>query len=101
MGQGGSGSEARERHLVTGVWALAVFTAFLFGSTSVHVVITMRAYEGTKAQIEAIRSLNESVKEIRKSVTELSTIIRDTQEGERGEEEQGPLQTPYLGNGKV
>jgi hypothetical protein len=100
-GPGGSGSAGRERHLVTGIWALAVFTAFLFGSTIVHMVIMKRAYEGTKAQIEAIRSLNESVKEIRKSIAELSAIIRDAQEGEREQQEQEPLQTPYLGDGKV
>jgi biopolymer transport protein ExbB/TolQ len=99
--RGGSGSAGRERHMVIGIWALAVFTAFLFGSTIVHVIIMKRAYEGTKAQIEAIRSLNESVKEIRKSISELSAIIREAQEAEREEQEQEPLQIPYLGDGKV
>ncbi len=101
-GDCGSTGEAKGRsNLVLAIWALTLFTAFLFGTTIVNVVITRQAYEGTKDQIEAIRALNDSMLEVRKSIAEFSGVLQEAQEMEQGAEESTTFQRSFLGDEKV
>jgi hypothetical protein len=87
--------------MVLAIWALTIFAAFLFGSTVVNLVITRQAYEGTKSQIEAIRALNDSMREVRKSIAEFSGLFQEAQEMEHGTDEAAPFQRSELGDEKV
>lgn len=89
------------KNLVLAIWALALFTAFLFGSTIVNVILTKQAYEGTKSQIEAIRALNDSMLEVRKSLAEFSGAFQEAQEMDHGADDTSLFQKPYLGDEKV
>ncbi len=91
----------RGNHLVLAIWAVALFTAFLFGSTIVSLVFTRQAYEGTRSQVEAIRELNESVLEVRKSLAELSSTLKDAQEPERDVDNENLIQRSHLGDENV
>jgi hypothetical protein len=91
----------RRSGLVLAIWALTIFTAFLFGSTVVNVVITRQAYEGTLSQIEAIRALNDSMLEVRKSIAEFSGFLQEAQEMEHGADNGGPFQRSFMGDEKV
>ena len=91
----------RRGRLTLAVWALAVFTAFLFGATIVNVVLTRQAYDAARNQMETLRVLNESVKEVQRSVAELTQAIREAQEQPREEEEEDPNRRPYWENGRI
>lgn len=88
-------------HLVLAIWALAILTAFLFGSTIANLIITKRTYEGAKSQIMATKLLNESMIEVRKSVAELSAALRDAQEAERGGDDEGANERSCLGEERI
>ena len=88
-------------YITLAVWALVVFTAFLFGSTIVNIVVTRQAYDAAMNQMETLSALNESMKEVQRSMAELTQAIRDAQEQPREEEEEDPYPIPYLGDGKV
>lgn len=91
----------RQGHLTVAIWALVVFAAFLFGSTIVNIVVTRQAYETARNQMKTLGALNESMKEVQRSMAELTQAIREAQEQPREEEEEDPYQRPYLGNGRV
>lgn len=87
--------------MVLAIWALTLFTAFLFGLSIVNVIITRQAYDVAKSQIEAVRKLNESMMEVRKSLVEFSGLLQDGRETEQGFEENKPLQRSHPGDEKV
>lgn len=91
----------RGKHLLLAIWALALFTAFLFGSTIVNLVFTKQAYEGARGQIEAMRTLNESMMEVRKSLAELVTSIKEAQEPERDADDDSMFHRSRLGDEKI
>lgn len=101
------GRAVRERrggdadHLVLAIWALTVLTAFLFGSTIGNLIITKRIYEGAKSQIAATKLLNESMIEVRKSVAELSAVLRDAQDIERDGDDEGANEKSLLGEERI
>lgn len=91
-----------QAHLTTAVWALAVFTAFLFGSTLVNIHVTQRACEVARSQIDAIKILSASMKEVQKSMVGLSKAIQEAQESAREEEQEAPYsQSPSLGDERI
>ncbi|MEW6666028.1 MAG: hypothetical protein AB1512_12505 [Thermodesulfobacteriota bacterium] len=92
---------SRQGQLILAIWALVVFTAFLFGSTLVNIVVTRQAYEAARSQMETLSTLNESMREVQRSMAELAQAIRDAQEQPGEEEEEDPHRIPYLGNGRV
>jgi hypothetical protein len=98
---GNPANARRQAHLTFAIWALAVFTAFLFGATIVNIVVTRQAYDAATNQLETLNALNESMKEVQRSVAELTLTIREAQEQPREEEEEEPYQRPYLGNGRI
>lgn len=87
--------------MVLAIWVFTLFAAFLFGSTIVNVIITRQVYDISKRQIETLRELNESMKEVQRSLAEFSGILQDGRETEQGFEEHNPFQKSYLGDEKV
>lgn len=101
-GQGRSaGNTGNGRGLVLAIWLLAVFTAFLFGSTIVNVVVSRKAYLGSERQVEAIKTLNDSMLELRKSIAEFSTLFQEAQEMDRGSDDGSFFQNSYVEEEKV
>ncbi|RJR31759.1 MAG: hypothetical protein C4576_31505, partial [Desulfobacteraceae bacterium] len=78
-----------------------LFAAFLFGSTIVNVIITRQVFDNSKRQLQAVKELNESMMEIRKSLAEFSAFLQDARETEHGFEESSPFQKSFLGDEKV
>ena len=93
--------KGRGGNMVLAIWVFTLFAAFLFGSTIVNVIITRQVYDISKRQIETLRELNESMKEVRRSLAEFSGILQDGRETEQGFEENTPFQKSYLGDEKV
>ena len=93
-------SDRHHSNMVIAIWILAVFTAFLFGSTIVNIVVTKWSYERSKRQVEAISTLAESVKEVQKSIAELSRLIKELPEMQQQEEEE-PYQSSDIEQEKV
>ena len=88
------GSERGGNHLVLVLWALTVLVAFLFGSTIANIIITKQAHEGARVHTETIRALNESILEVRKSISELTALLQEPQEPDRdGDEDNSYLRT--------
>lgn len=100
-GSGGASGTIRKGHLTLAVWALVVFTAFLFGATIVSVVMTRQAHEAARTQMETLKALNESMREVQRSLAELTQAIREAQEQPREEEEENSYRSPSLGDGRV
>jgi hypothetical protein len=88
-------------NMVLAIWALTLFTAFLFGLTIVNVIITRQSYDVARSQTEAIKGLNESMMEVRKSLAEFSGVLQDAHETEHGFEDNNPFQRSFLGDEKV
>lgn len=88
-------------NMVLAIWALTLFAAFLFGSTIVNVIITRQVFDNSERQIQAVKELNESMMEIRKSLAEFSAFLQDARETEHSFEESNPFQKSFLGDEKV
>jgi len=78
-----------------------VFTAFLFGSTIVSVVLTTQARDAARTQTESLKALNESMREVQRSLSDLTRAILEAQEQPREEEEENSYRSPSLGDGRV
>ncbi len=95
------GSERNGNHLVLVLWALTVLVAFLFGSTIANIIISKQAYEGARVHTETIRALNESILEVRRSISELTNLLQEAQEPERDAEEDHAYQRTHIGREKI
>jgi hypothetical protein len=51
--------------------------------------------------MEVLKALNESMRDVQRSVAELTLAIREAQEQPREEEEENSGRSPYLGDGRV
>ena len=67
------------KKLIRATWVLALFTILLFISAFAYTIITYIAYEGSKAQIEALNALTDAVVELPKTEQRLKVMkeIRD------------------------
>jgi hypothetical protein len=88
-------------HLVPAIWILSLLVAFLFGSTIANIIISKQAYEGTKVQTQTLRALNESIVEVRRSIAELTALLQEAQEPDRGADEENGFQMTRLGGEKI
>jgi hypothetical protein len=70
------------RGFVHVLWLLVVLSAFLFGATIVNVVIGIRICETSARQSMAIEDLTLSVREVRKTVLNLSKVIEESLQAE-------------------
>ena len=72
------------------VWLLIGLMALLFGSSVANLVVSHRAYESSRKQVRAIEQLTQSIKDIQRSIVNLSNMLEQTPaEEEEPEEDRG------------
>jgi len=72
------------------VWVLVVLIGFLLVSSIANLVVSQRAYENFRKQVKEIEQLTQSIKDIQRSIVDLSKMIEQVpQEDEDPEEESG------------
>jgi hypothetical protein len=73
-----------------GVWLLIALIVFLFVSSIANLVVSHRAYESSKKQVTAIEQLTQSIKDIQRSIVNLSRMLEQApSEEEEFEEDSG------------
>ena len=72
------------------VWVLVILIGFLLVSSLANLVVSQRAYESSREQVKAIEQLTQSIKDVQRSIVNLSKMIEQApQEEEEPEEESG------------
>ena len=72
------------------VWLLIGLMALLFGSSVANLVVSRQAYESSRKQVTAIEQLTQSIKDIQRSIVNLSNMLEQTPaEEEEPEEDRG------------
>ena len=72
------------------VWVLVILIGFLLVSSLANLVVSQRAYESSRKQVKAIEQLTQSIKDIQRSIVNLSKMIEQApQEEEEPEEDSG------------
>ena len=72
------------------VWLLIALMVLLFGSSVANLVLSHRAYESSRKQVRAIEQLTQSIKDIQRSIVNLSNMLEQTPaEEEEPEEDRG------------
>ena len=72
------------------VWLLIALMVLLFGSSVANLVVSHRAYESSRKQVRAIEQLTQSIKDIQRSIVNLSNMLEQTPaEEEEPEEDRG------------
>jgi uncharacterized protein YlxW (UPF0749 family) len=90
--------EENRKGLAKSIWVLALLVALLCASSVVSITISRKAYESSRRNAEAVTKLDDSLRELRKSVVRLTKAIEEftarEEEGEAGE-------TPPAWNGRI
>jgi peptidoglycan hydrolase CwlO-like protein len=85
--------------LVWTIRVLVVLIAFLLVSSLANLVVSQRAVDSSRKQAEAIKQLTQSLKDIQRSIVNLSNLLEQAQqEGEESDEDSGGLTT---GDGSI
>lgn len=72
------------------VWLLIALMVFLLGSSVANLVVSHQAYESSRKQVIAIDHLTQSIKDIQRSIVNLSNMLEQTPaEEEEPEEDRG------------
>ena len=80
-----------------GVWVFIILIGFLLVSSIANLVVSQRAYESSRKQVRAIEQLTQSIKDIQRSIVDLSKMIEQPPlEDEEPEEDREPA-----GNGSI
>jgi hypothetical protein len=88
-----------QKRLGWGVWVLLILVFILLVSSIANLVVSHRAYESSRNRVKAIEQLTQSIKDMRKSITNLSNMIEQSpQEDEEPEEDSGTAPT---GDGSI
>ena len=81
------------------VWALVILIGFLLVSSLANLVVSQRAYQSSREQVKAIEQLTQSIKDVQRSIMNLSKMIEQSpQEEEEPEEDSGGVPT---GDGSI
>ena len=97
-GNSEAGLERALGRMKNAIWILAILTALIGASSVVNVVMAKKAFEGVQKHLASIGELNESIREIQKTSTELKKMIEELS----GTEEDGTQGDPaQLWNGKI
>ena len=79
-----------QKGLGWGVWVLIILIVFLLVSSIANLVVSEKAYESSRKQVKAIEQLTQSIKDIQRSIVNLSKmIVQAPQEEEQPEEDSG------------
>jgi len=77
-----------QKGLGWGVWVLIILIVFLLVSSIANLVVSEKAYESSRKQVKAIEQLTQSIKDIQRSIVNLSKMIEQApQEEEQPEED--------------
>lgn len=72
------------------VWVLIALMVLLFGSSAANLVVSHLAYESSLKQVIAIEQLTQSIKDIQRSIVNLSNMLEQAPtEEEDSEEDKG------------
>jgi hypothetical protein len=71
----GSGSGSEREGLRWPVWLLVVLLVLLLASSIANLVVGQRAYESSLKQVNAIEQLTQSIKDVQRSVVNLSRML--------------------------
>ena len=72
------------------IWVLVLLIGFLLVSSLANLVVSQRAYESSRKQVQAIEQLTQSIKDIQRSIVNLSKMIEQApQEEEEPEDDSG------------
>ena len=72
------------------VWVMVILIGFLLVSSLANLVVSQRAYESSRKQVQAIEQLTQSIKDIQRSIVNLSKMIEQApQEEEEPEDDSG------------
>jgi hypothetical protein len=82
-----------------GVWVLLILVLFLLVSSIANLVVSHRAYESSRNQVKAIEQLTQSIKDMGKSITNLSDMIE--QSPQEDEEPEGHSGRTPTGDGSI
>ena len=73
-------------------WLLIALMVLLFGSSVANLVVSHRAYESSRKQVTAIEQLTQSIKDIQRSIVNLSNMLDQAPtEEEDSEEDKGSV----------
>jgi cytoskeletal protein RodZ len=93
------GKTETQKGLGWGVWVLLILVLFLLMSSIANLVVSHRANESSRNQAKAIEQLTQSIKEMQRSIADLSNLIEQSpQEEEEPEEDSGEVPT---GDGSI
>ena len=81
------------------VWLLVILMGLLFASSIANLVVSQRAYEGSRKQVQAIEQLTQSIRAVQQSIGDLSRMIEQSApEDQEPEEDRGGAPT---GDGSI
>ena len=71
------------------VWLLVLLILLLFASSIANLVVSQRAYESSRKQVQAIEHLTQSIRDIQRSIADLSKmmeqpLLEDEEPAEKG-----------------
>lgn len=69
------------------VWVLVIMVAFLLASSIANLVVSQRIYESSRQQLKTMEPLTQSIKDIQRSIADLSRMIEQMPQEEEVEEE--------------
>ena len=81
------GRRVEQKGLGRTVWLLVVLIVFLFVSSLASLVVSHRAYESSQQQVKAIEQLTQSIKDIQRSIVNLSKMLEQPPPDEEEPEE--------------
>jgi cell division protein FtsB len=84
------GGRVERKGLGWTVWLLVVLIVFLLVSSLASLVVSHRAYESAQKQVKAIEELTQSIRDIQRSIVNLSRMLEQApSEEEEPEEDAG------------
>ena len=89
-GHPAGGRSVEQKRLGWTVWLLIVLLVFLFVSSVASLVVSHQAYESSQKQVKAIEQLTQSIKDVQRSIVNLSRMLEQApSEEEEPEEDAG------------
>jgi|GEM_PF-1569710 hypothetical protein len=88
-----------EKGLGWGVWVIIILIGFLLVSSLANLVVSQRAYESSRKQVRAIEQLTQSIKDIQRSIVDLSKMME--QAAPEDEEPEADMGGGTAGDGSI
>lgn len=92
------GRRGEQKRVGWTVWLLIALAVLLFVSSIANLVVGQRAYESSRKQVKAIEQLTQSIKDIQRSIVDLSKMMEQSPPEDEEPEEESRL--PF-GDGSI